>query len=88
MMNANTNGTFAAFEVKTSDDVQVVADALKEALANNMWMCGMPDGFYIAEANGVIFSGFAGNDPLNAFKEAVAATYENVTVLYDEAFEL
>ena len=88
MMNANTNGTFAAFEVKTSDDVQVVADALKEALANNMWMCGMPDGFYIAEANGVIFSGFAGNDPLNAFKEAIAATYENVTVLYDEAFEL
>ena len=88
MMNANTNGTFAAFEVKTSADVQVVADALKEALANNMWMCGMPDGFYIAEANGVIFSGFAGKDPLNAFKEAIAATYENVTVLYDEAFEL
>ena len=86
MMNANTGGTFAAFEVKNAADVQVIADTLKDVLANNMWMCGMPDGFYIAEVNGVIFSAFAGNDPLNAFKEAVAATYENVNVLYDEAF--
>lgn len=84
MMNANNGGTFAAFELKDAADAQAVADALKEALANNMWMCGMPDGFYIAEANGVIFSGFAGNDPLNAFKEAVSATYENVNVLYNE----
>lgn len=88
MMNANTNGTFAAFEVKDAADVQTIADALKEALANNMWMCGMPDAFYIAEVNGVVISAFAGNDPLNAFKEAVAATYENVNVLYDEAFAL
>ena len=83
-----TNGTFAAFEVKDAADVQTIADALKEALANNMWMCGMPDAFYIAEVNGVVISAFAGNDPLNAFKEAVAATYENVNVLYDEAFAL
>ncbi len=88
MMNANNGGTFAAFEVKDAADVQTIADALKEALANNMWMCGMPDGFYIAEVNGVVFSAFAGNDPLNAFKDAVNATYENVTVLYDEAFAL
>ncbi|MBQ8497144.1 MAG: hypothetical protein IJ489_06815 [Clostridia bacterium] len=85
MMNANTNGTFAAFEVKDAADVQTIADALKEALANNMWMCGSPDAFYIAEVNGVVISAFAGNDPLNAFKDAVAATYENVNVLYNEA---
>ncbi len=85
MMNANVNGTFSAFEVKDGADVNAIAAALKEALANNMWMCGAPDGFYIAEVNGVILSGFAGTDPLNAFKEAVAATYENATVLYDES---
>ncbi len=85
MMNANVNGTFAAFEVKEGADVAAIAAALKEALANNMWMCGAPDGFYIAEVNGVILSGFAGTDPLNAFKEAVSATYENVNVLYDES---
>lgn len=85
MMNANTNGTFAAFELKDSADVQTVAAALKEAIAGNFWMCGIPDAFYIAEVDGVIISAFAGNDPLNAFKEAVAATYDNVTVLYEEA---
>lgn len=85
MMNANTNGTFAAFGLKDSADVQTVAAALKDALANNMWFCGFPDGLYIAEVDGVIISAFAGNDPLNAFKAAVAATYENVNVLYDEA---
>jgi hypothetical protein len=86
MMNANVGGTYAAFEVKNAADVQSIADALKDALANNMWMCGMPEGFYIAEVNGVVFSAFASADGLNAFKAAVAATYENVTVLYDEAF--
>lgn len=85
MMNANVGGTYAAFEVKNAADVQGIADALKDALANNMWMCGMPEGFYIAEVNGVVFSVFASADGLNAFKAAVAATYETVNVLYDEA---
>lgn len=84
MMNANTNGTFAAFEVKEGEDIAAIAAALKEALATNMWMCGFPDALYIAEVNGVLISAFAGNDPLNAFKDAVSATYENVVVLYDE----
>ncbi len=85
MMNANVNGTFSAFEVKEGADVAAIAAALKEALANNMWMCGAPDGFYIVEVNGVILSGFGGTDPLNAFKEAIAATYANANVLYDES---
>lgn len=85
MQNGNTGGTFGAFELKDDADMQTIADALKDALANNFWMCGTPDRYLIVNVDGMIISAFGGTDPINAMKDAIVATYENAVVLYDEA---
>ena len=42
MMNQNTF-TAGAYHVTKADDVQTVADAIKENIMNRQWMCGFPD---------------------------------------------
>ncbi len=84
MMNMN-NGTFAAFELKDASEAQAIADALKEAITGNMWMCGFPERYLIVNIDGVVVSAFGIGDATNALKDAIAEKYENAVVIYDEA---
>ena len=84
MMNMN-NGTFSAFELKDASEAQAIADALKEAITGNMWMCGFPERYLIVNIDGVVISAFGIGDATNALKDAIAEKYENAVVLYDEA---
>ena len=46
MMNQNTF-TAGVYHVVNADDVQTVADAIKENILNRQWMCGFPDDLVI-----------------------------------------
>lgn len=84
MMNMN-NGTFSAFVLNNAADAQALADTLKDAITNNMWMCGFPERYLIVNIDGVVISAFGLTDGMNALKDAIAENYASAVVLYDEA---
>ncbi len=84
MMNSN-NGTFSAFELKDAADVDAVATALKDTIANNNWICGFPERYVIIKIDNFIAVSFGLADSTNAFKDAIASAYEGATVVCDEA---
>lgn len=84
MMNMN-NGTFSAFELKDAADVDAVAEALKETIANNNWFCGFPERYVIIKIDNFVVASFGLTDSTNAFKDAIASTYEEAVVVCDEA---
>ena len=84
MMNQNTF-TAGAYHVTKADDVQAVADALKENIMNRQWMCGFPDDLvvYSVGANYVI-AVFGAEDVVDNFEDALEEVYASTKILYDE----
>ena len=83
LMNQN-NGTFSAFEVKNGEDVQALADMLKSKIKNNQWICGFPERYQILRVGNMLIFSYGLETSLEAFKDAVASVYADMTVLYDE----
>ena len=86
MMNANTF-TCGAFHVSNADDVQAVADALKDNILQRQWMCGFPDKLVIIQIDDYVISAFGKQEPMDTFQSKPLAVYENASVLYDEPIE-
>lgn len=86
MMNANTF-TCGAFHVSNADDVQAVADALKDNILQRQWMCGFPDKLVIIQIDDYVISAFGKQEPMDTFQSKTLAVYENASVLYDEPIE-
>ena len=84
MMNQNTF-TAGAYHVTKADDVQAVADAVKENIMNRQWMCGFPDDLviYSVGANYVV-AVFGAEDVVDNFEEALEEFYASTKILYDE----
>ena len=84
MMNQNTF-TAGAYHVTKADDVQAVADAVKENIMNRQWMCGFPDDLVISSvgANYVV-AVFGAEDVVDNFEEALEEFYASTKILYDE----
>ena len=84
MMNQNTF-TAGAYHVTKADDVQAVADAIKENIMNRQWMCGFPDDLviYSVGANYVV-AVFGAEDVVDNFEEALEEFYASTKILYDE----
>ena len=84
MMNQNTF-TAGAYHVAKADDVQAVADAVKENIMNRQWMCGFPDDLviYSVGANYVV-AVFGAEDVVDNFEEALEEFYASTKILYDE----
>lgn len=87
MMNVNTF-TGVTFHVKSSDDVQSVADALKENVLKREWMCGFPDVLVIILVDDYVISVFGNEELVNNFKEKALTAYETGTVAYEEPLNL
>lgn len=83
MMNVNTF-TGVAFHVKAADDVQAVADALKENVLKREWMCGFPDKLVIILVDDYVISVFGNEELVDSFKTKTLAAFETGTVAYDE----
>ena len=79
-MNANNFTTFV-YHVKNSADVATIASDFESAVTNNMWFCGFPEIYFAIQVGDYIFAGFGLEAQVNVMKTAIAATYENATVL-------
>jgi hypothetical protein len=84
MMNQNTF-TAGVYHVTKADDVQAVADAIKENIMNRQWMCGFPDDLvvYSVGANFVV-AVFGAEDLADNFEDALEEVYASTKILYDE----
>ena len=76
----------AAFRVTNAADVDAVANAMKDAIANNQWVCGQPEGYYVIKVGNFVVSTYGLMDNINALKDAVVATYESVVVVAEGSF--
>lgn len=85
MMNANTF-TAGAYHVTNADDVQGVADALKESIMNRQWMCGFPETLIIVKVNdNYLVSAFGNGEIIETFKTKLTGVYADATVVYEES---
>ena len=86
MMNANTF-TCGAFKVKNADDVQALADMLKDNILKRQWMCGFPDKLIVASVDDVVLAFFGKNENLDTFKAKLTAAYESAEVISESPIE-
>lgn len=85
MQNANSF-TSGAFHVTKADDVQAVADALKENIMNRQWCCGFPDTLVIYKIDDNYLVSAFGKDPMMAtFKSKLAGVYADAVLVYEES---
>ena len=84
MMNQNTF-TAGVYHVTKADDVQAVADAVKENIMNRQWMCGFPDDLVIySVGTSYLAVAFGAEEVVDNFEEELQEVYASSKVLYDE----
>ena len=84
MMNANTF-TCGAFHITSKDDVEAVANDLRDAIQSKQWMCGFPDKLVIFTYDQYVVSLYGDEELVNTFRDKFTATYSDSVVAYDEA---
>ena len=84
MMNANTF-TCGAFHVTSKDDVDTVAQDLRDAIQSKQWMCGFPDKLVIFTYDQYVVSLYGDEELVNTFRDKFTAAYSDSVVAYDEA---
>lgn len=77
------NFTCGAFHV--TGDKAAFAEAMHEAVANNQWICGMPEKLIVAEIGEYVLVAFGINDAINPFEDALKTVYADATIKYSEA---
>jgi len=82
MMNSNTF-TCGVFHV--TGDVAAFAEAMKNAVMNNQWMCGMPEKLLVTSIGGeYVLVAFGLGDAMTPFQAKLAAAYPAAQELYSE----
>ena len=82
MMNANTF-TCGVFHV--TGDAAAFAAAMKDAVLNNQWMCGMPEKLLVTSIGGeYVLVAFGLNDAMTPFQAKLTAAYPAAQELYNE----
>ena len=84
MMNQNTF-TAGVYHVTNADDVQTVADAVKENIMNRQWMCGFPDDLVVySVGTSYVAVVFGAEDVVDNFEDALEEVYASTKILYEE----
>ena len=84
MMNANSF-TCGAVHMADGADAAAFAQAMRDAVQNNQWMCGFPETLIIASVGSeYVVVAFGINDAMNPFAAALAAAYPDAQVLFNE----
>ena len=86
MMNVNTF-TCGAFHVASQDDVDTVAQDLRDAIQSKQWMCGFPDKLVIFTYDQYVVSLYGAEDLVNTFRDKFSAVYSGAAAAYDEAID-
>ena len=82
MMNSNTF-TCGVFHV--TGDAAAFAAAMKDAVMNKQWMCGMPEKMLIASVGGeYVLVAFGLTDAMTPFQAKLVAAYPAAQELYNE----
>ena len=84
MMNANTF-TCGAFHITSKDDVDTVAQDLRDAIQSKQWMCGFPDKLVVFTYDRYVVALYGNEDLVNTFRDKLTAAYGDAVVAYDEA---
>lgn len=84
MMNQNTF-TAGVYHVANAEDVQAVADALKENIMNRQWMCGFPDDLVIySVGTNYVAAAFGAEETVDSFEDHLEEVFASSVNLYDE----
>lgn len=84
MMNQNTF-TAGVYHVTDADDVQAVADAIKENIKNRQWMCGFPDDLLVySVGKNFVVAAFGAEEVVDDFEDNLEQVYKSTKTLYDE----
>ena len=84
MMNQNTF-TAGVYHVTNADDVQTVADAVKENIMNRQWMCGFPDDLVVySVGTSYVAVVFGAEDVVDNFEDALEEVFASTKILYEE----
>lgn len=86
MMNMNTF-TCGAFHIKSGEDAEAFALALKDNILQRHWMCGFPDKVVIYSVGEYVVSAFGNAGMLDMFFAKLAETNTSAALLYDEPIE-
>lgn len=82
MMNSNT---FTCGVYHVTGDAKAFAEAMKNAVMNNQWMCGMPEKLVVSSIGGeYVLVAFGLGDAMNPFLTKLAAAYPAAQELYSE----
>lgn len=83
MMNANSF-TAGAFHVTDAENVQALADIMKDSIMNRQWLCGFPEKMLIVSVGEeYVVSAFGLGEVMDHFKTALIDCY-GATVIYEE----
>ena len=85
MMNTNT---FSGGVVKLADgtDAAAFAQAVRDAIQNNQWLCGMPEKMVISDlGDGCILIAYGVNDAMSVFEGHLATVFAGAQSLFSEA---
>ena len=84
MMNTNT---FSGGIVKLAEgaDVAAFAQAVRDALQSNQWICGFPETLVIADVDGIVLIAFGVNDAMTPFQANLTKAYADAQILFNEA---
>ena len=84
MMNANTF-TCGALRAANADEVEGLAQDMRDAIQSKQWMCGFPDKLVIFTYDQYVVSLYGAEDLVDTFRDKFTAAYSDSVVAYDEA---
>ncbi len=87
-MMMQNNFTAAAYHVTNAEDVQGVAEAIKENMADRQWMCGFPEQLVIyTVGTNYVVAVFGAADLVEDFDEEIEEVFESTKVVYEGSLE-
>jgi hypothetical protein len=85
MMNANTF-TCGVVHLTEGADAAAFAQAMRDAIQGNQWMCGFPETLVIAVVDGeYVLVTFGLNDAVLPFMNHFSEVYVDAEILFNEA---
>ena len=86
LMHAMMANNFTCGAFRVTGDAAAFATAMHDAIANNPWICGMPEKMIVAVIGGeFVVAAFGINDAINPFEAKLTAAYPTAEMVYSEA---
>lgn len=86
LLHAMMANNFTAGMFHVTGDATAFAETMHGVIANNPWICGMPEKMIIAVIDGeYVLTCFGINDAVNPFETALAEAYPDAEIKYNEA---